>query len=210
MALFQHKPVVGTSVPLYTIGSNKTIFVVGLGNPGQEYQKTRHNIGFAAVEEFAASNNFPAWIAKNDMKCQLAINTLGDTRVILCKPQTFMNNSGEAVQTVQHFYKIDNSQTLVVYDELDMDFGNLRSRTGGSDAGHNGVKSLIGHIGEDFNRLRVGIKNEHLAGAEAADFVLAKFSREEQGKLPEILREATAMVTEFVFGGLVAETRKVF
>src|SRR5476649_2538971 len=134
MALFQRKLDTGSSSPLYSIGANKTILIIGLGNPGKEHGGTRHNIGFAVLDEFAAKNDFPAWIDKKDLKCHLASANMGETRVILCKPTTFMNNSGEAAQAVQHFYRVYNNDTLAVYDELAINFGQLRTRLGGSDA----------------------------------------------------------------------------
>jgi PTH1 family peptidyl-tRNA hydrolase len=210
MALFQKKPLVGTSVPLYTIGSNKSVLIVGLGNPEKKFEGTRHNIGFAALDYFAKKNEFPDWVNKKDLKCELTMATLRDTRVILCKPTTYMNNSGEAAQAVQHFYKVYNQQTLAVYDELAIQFGQLRTRIGGSDAGHNGVKSLVQHIGDDFSRLRIGVGNETSEKADASDFVLSKFTRQEQGYLPLILREANSLINDFAFGGnLPHETRNV-
>lgn len=210
MALFQRKPQEISQTPLYSVGANKTVLVVGLGNPEKKYDGTRHNIGFAALDEFATKNDFPAWINKRDLKCHLATANMGESRVILCMPTTFMNNSGEAAQAVQHFYRVYNGQTLVVYDELALPFGSLRTRLGGSDAGHNGVKSLIRHIGDDFGRLRVGVGNEISEKSAAADFVLSKFSKKEQANLPLIIREANALITEFIFGGeLPHETRTI-
>jgi peptidyl-tRNA hydrolase len=104
MALFQKKPQATDQIPIYTIGSNKTALVIGLGNPEEKFNSTRHNIGFAALEYFAQKNDFPGWINKKDLKCEITTYTLGDTRVILCKPTTYMNLSGEAAQAVQHFY----------------------------------------------------------------------------------------------------------
>ena len=108
------------------------------------------------------------------------------------------------------FYRVYNPQTLVIYDELALPFGQLRTRVGGSDAGHNGVKSLIAHIGDDFGRLRIGIGSEISQKADAANFVLSKFSKQEQASVPQILREAGALTTEFVVSGqLPRETRSV-
>jgi len=209
MALFQKKPDVSSSIPLYSIGTHRTLLVIGLGNPGAEYDGTRHNIGFVTLDDFAGRNDFPAWINKKDLKCHMTMQSMGQSRVILIKPTTFMNNSGEAVQAVQHFYKIDNGSTLVVYDELALPFGQLRSRGGGSDAGHNGVKSLIAHIGDDFLRLRVGIANEFSAKADASDFVLGKFTADEKVQLPAVIKEAGVMITEYIYSGqLPPETRQ--
>lgn len=210
MALIQKRPYVTSDVPAYSIGAVKTLLVIGLGNPGKEYEGERHNVGFAAVELFAKNNEFPAWTEKKDLKCLMTQTNLGENRVILAKPSTFMNLCGEAAQTLQRFYRIYNQQTLAVYDELAIPFGQLRTRVGGSDAGHNGVKSLIQYLGDDFNRLRIGIGSEAAKKADPAEFVLKKFSKEEQGHLPQILREANALITEFIFSGpLPHETRSV-
>lgn len=210
MALFQKKPQVQLGTPLYTIGANKTVLIIGLGNPGKEYDGTRHNIGFAILDEFAVKNDFPGWVVKKDLKCRLTSATLGENRVVLCKPDTFMNNSGEAAQAVQRFYRVYNNGTLTVYDELAIPFGSLRTRLGGSDAGHNGVKSLIQHIGGDFGRLRVGIGSEVSSKAAATDFVLGKLTKSEQEALPQVIREANAMITEYIFSGeLPNDTRTV-
>lgn len=210
MGLFQKKPQVSSSTPLYTIGSNKTVLIIGLGNPGKEYDSTRHNIGFEILDHFAKKNDFPAWIAKKDLKCELTMANLGENRVILCKPMTFMNLSGEAAQAVQRFYRVYNAQTLVVYDELAIPLGQLRTRWGGSDAGHNGLKSLIQHLGEDFGRLRIGVGSEISQKADAADFVLGKFTKEEHENIPKIFQEANALITEYIFSGaLPHDTRTV-
>src|SRR3989344_8411274 len=210
MALFQKKPVVTSSAPAYTIGATKTLLIIGLGNPEQKYVGTRHNIGFAVVSDFAIANDFPSWVSKKDLKAELAIHTLGESRVILAKPATYMNKSGEAAQAIQRFYQIYNSQPLAIYDELAIPFGQIRSRIGGADAGHNGVKSLIQHLGDDFGRLRIGVGHEPAIKMDSADFVLAKFSKAEQGSLPKILREASALVTEYIFSGqLPHDTRTV-
>ncbi len=208
MALFQKKFQAQSAAPLYSISAQKTVLIIGLGNPGKKYQGTRHNIGFEIVEDFAKQNDFPGWIAKKDLKCELSVHNLGEARVVLCKPATFMNNSGEAAQAVQRFYRVYNSTTLAVYDELALPFGSLRTRLGGSDAGHNGVKSLIQHLGEDFGRLRVGVGPETASRADAADYILGKFSQKEQENIQSIIKEAGVIITEFVFGEqLVPETR---
>jgi peptidyl-tRNA hydrolase, PTH1 family len=206
MALFQKRPDASSHLPVYSLGLTKTILIVGLGNKGKEYEGTRHNIGFAAVDELANKQDFDPWIEKKDLKCQLTTTTIGDSRVILIKPTTFMNLSGEAVQAVMHFYKIPAQQMLAIHDELDIPFGQIRTRNGGSAAGHNGVKSVIQHVGEDFARVRIGIQAE--TPMEASDFVLAKFSKEEQTEIPAMLKETTAILTEYIHGGkLLQETR---
>jgi PTH1 family peptidyl-tRNA hydrolase len=211
MGLLQKKPYVTSSAPAYTIGATKSVLIIGLGNIGKKYAGTRHNIGFTVIDNFVQSNDFPVWTQKKDLKCHISIKDLGDNRVILCKPTTQMNLSGQAAQAVQRFYRIYNQRTLAVYDELAIPFGQLRTRLGGSDAGHNGVKSLIEHIGEDFGRLRIGIDGDSAKATDAAAYVLKKFSKEEQGHLPPVLREASALITEYVFGDqLQHDTRTVF
>lgn len=207
MALFQKRTDVSRITGLYTLGANNSVLIVGLGNPGKEYSGTRHNIGFEVLDFFASSNDFPGWQAKKDLKCELAVHTLGGTRVILCKPTTFMNLSGEAVQAVQRFYRVYNPKTLAVYDELAIPFGQIRTRVGGGAAGHNGVKSLIQHIEDDFSRLRIGIGNDISEEADASDFVLGKYSKKEQEGLPLIYREAGSLMSDFIAGNFHPETR---
>ena len=209
MALFQRRPQLGDVIQLYTLGQNKAVLIVGLGNPGKEYEGTRHNIGFACLDAFVEANGFDPWIEKKDLKCHQASAMLGDTRVIAIKPTTFMNLSGEAVQAVAHFYKITPEKIVVVHDELDVPFGQIRMRAGGGSAGHNGLKSIIQHIGESFGRVRVGVGPKEPEQMDSADFVLAKFSGEQQKHLPSLAREVAAILSEYAFGGeqLTHETR---
>ncbi len=210
MPFLQKKPDITTNAPLFTLGLNKTVLVVGLGNVGKEYDGTRHNIGFECIDNFVNSQDFSNWVAKKDLKCLLADATLGNTRVIAIKPATMMNLSGEAVQEVVSFYKLGAEDTVVVYDEIDIPFGQIRTRVGGSSAGHNGVKSLISHIGEDFGRVRVGIGPKIPEQIDSADFVLAKFNENERENLQPITNEVSALLVEYIFGGqLMNETRSV-
>ncbi len=119
-----------------------------------------------------------------------------------------MNESGRAVRAVQSFYKVPNAQTLVVHDELDIPFGQIRTRVGGGSAGNNGIKSISSHCGEDFGRVRIGINSEHRTKNEEKDFVLKSFSKAEQEKTPALFAEVDAILTEYIYGGsLAAETR---
>lgn len=206
MALFVRKPVTNTTIPIYNLSHERTILVIGLGNIGGEYQGTRHNIGFACVDHFAQKNEFPDWIEKKDLRCYFTSKTLGGTRVIVIKPTTFMNASGEAAFKTQQFFKIHTHDILVVHDELDIPFGQIRVRAGGSSAGNNGLKSLQQHIDGDFTRIRVGIANEFSGRADSADFVLGKFTSEEQGHLKSLTSEVESMITEFIFGGALEPT----
>lgn len=210
MSLFTRRPQVSDPVNYITVGLNKTILIVGLGNPGKEYDGTRHNIGFECVDEFVdKGTEMGDWVSKKDLHCLMSTGRMGETRVIAIKPTTFMNNSGEAVRAVSDFYKIHPHQTIVVHDELDINFGQIRTRIGGASAGHNGIKSIIQYIGEEFGRIRVGVGPKTPEQIDSADFVLAKFSKEQQAEISALRREANAILTENVFSGtaLPSETR---
>ena len=198
-----------THAPLYTLGNSKTLLVVGLGNIGSKYAQTRHNAGFMAVDRYKTSHDFTEWIEKKDLKCYQATGQVGDTRVILVKPTTLMNNSGEAVQALQQFYKITNEDTLIIYDELDIDFGTLRTRGQGSAGGHNGIKSLLNHIKDGFGRIRIGIGPKPHPEMDSSDFVLQDFSADQKAQLPKILREVSALIDERTAGPLSDATMKV-
>lgn len=209
MALFQKKQVITSAAPLYTVGMHKTILLVGLGNIGPEYKLTRHNLGFISIDSFAEAHEFDPWITKKGLKSLITQKVLGDTRVILCKPTTMMNLSGEAVGATANFYKIPTSDITAIYDEADILFGQIRTRIGGSAGGHNGVKSMIQHNGEDFGRVRIGIGHEKPTKMKTADYVLAKLSKNEQEQLNPLTKEVTSMLTEHIFSGnLPHETRK--
>ncbi|MDZ7744207.1 MAG: aminoacyl-tRNA hydrolase [Candidatus Saccharibacteria bacterium] len=209
MALFQKNPFSTDSTkPLYTLSNNKTILIVGLGNMGTRYHKTRHNLGFTCVDAFAKQHEFPDWAEKGDLKAYVTAKTLGDTKVLLAKPTTMMNLSGEAVQAIAHFYKVEPSSIVVVHDEAAIPFGQIRTRMGGSSAGHNGIKSITKHIGEDFGRVRIGVEPAEPTRLDMSDYVLARMSEDEESQLPALLRETSTLLTEYVFAGeLGHETR---
>ncbi len=208
MALFQRRPQAGDTIQFYTLGQNKTALIVGLGNIGKEYDGTRHNIGFEAVDRFVTDHDFPGWIEKKDLKCHLTSSQLGETKVVVIKPTTLMNLSGQAVQAVVNFYKINPEYLVVVHDELDIPFGQIRTRIGGGSAGHNGVKSVTSTIGEQYGRVRIGIGPKLHEQQDSADFVLGKFNTEQQSQMKNLTREASAILSEFTYGGkLLAETR---
>ncbi len=208
MGLLQKKPQITNSAPFYRLGPSKNYLIIGLGNPEKKYLGTRHNIGFAAVDNLATKLDFPKWSAKKDLQCLLTDKIEGDSKVILIKPTTYMNLSGEAAIKVAKFYKIPDTQIVAVYDELDVPFGQIRTRVGGTSAGHNGVKSLIEHLGEGFGRVRIGIQNDHSGSAESADFVLAEFNKAEKSELSNLLQELNSILSEYIYRGeLISETR---
>jgi PTH1 family peptidyl-tRNA hydrolase len=209
MALFQRMPQASNPVNYTTVGLNRSLMIVGLGNPGAEYDQTRHNVGFAALDAFVSSNSdMEGWMSKKDLRCHLAVGRLGDTRVLCVKPTTFMNLSGEAVQAVMNFYKVQPDKLVVVHDELDVNFGQIRLRMGGGAAGHNGIKSVTQHIGEEYGRVRIGIGPKEPEQIDSADFVLQRFSKEQLAEMPSLLRETNAVLSELAYGqAITAETR---
>ncbi len=209
MGLFQKKPQVSSSIPYYTLGNTSTLLIVGLGNVGSQYDDTRHNIGFAAVDRFAADNDFPTWVDKKDLKAHFTSAQIGKNRVIVIKPTTLMNLSGNAVQATAHFYKVNPENILVVHDELDIEFGQIRTRLGGGSAGHNGIKSISGQIGEHYGRVRIGIGPKLPEQIDSADFVLAQFTSDQKSQLKNLCRETSAIISEYVYSdtGLATETR---
>lgn len=211
MALLQRQPFNLSQNLGYTISSAKrTALIIGLGNPGKNYTNSRHNIGFMSLDNFALKNEFGPWQESSKFKALISEKILGSTKVILLKPTTFMNLSGEAAQSIVNFYKIPLESIVAVYDELSIPFGQIRTRLGGQSAGHNGVKSLSENIGPGYGRVRIGIKNAIAPKAEAADFVLGKFTKDEQKQLPVILNEVNSILTEYIFGGkLSVETRRI-
>jgi PTH1 family peptidyl-tRNA hydrolase len=209
MALFQRRPQVSDPVNFVTVGLNKTLLIVGLGNIGAEYDGTRHNIGFAAVDHFVKASDLGGWVEKKDLKCAMSEGRLGDSKIIVIKPTTLMNLSGEAVLAVVQFYKIPIQYIIVVHDELDVNFGQIRSRIGGGSAGHNGIKSISKLVGdENYGRVRIGIGPKTPVQMETSDFVLQKFAGIEQDDMPALLKESSAMLSEYAYGGqLNTETR---
>ena len=212
MGWLQKMPQASPATQLYSLptwGQNRTVLLVGLGNPGRDYAATRHNIGFTCLDDFVKANEeMGAWAPKKALKAEVSEGRLGSTRVIALRPTTFMNLSGEAVQATHAFYKIPLENILVVHDELDITFGQIRLRVGGSSAGHNGIKSVTQTVGEQYGRLRIGIGPKRPADIDSADFVLQPFTKEERAQLPNLIREVNAILTEYVYSGqLPHETR---
>ena len=180
--------------------------VVGLGNPGRQYQGNRHNVGFRIVDQLAARAG--ASSPRDKYGAELFEIALGGERVLLCKPMEFMNVSGQAVRQVAGFHKIPAARTIVVHDELDVPFGRLKLGTGGGPGGHNGVRSIIADLGTpDFIRVRVGIDRPP-PNWKGADYVLANFTGAEQKELPALIDLAADAVADIVERGLPAAMNK--
>jgi PTH1 family peptidyl-tRNA hydrolase len=171
--------------------------IVGLGNPGKKYENTRHNAGFLAID--AIADKYGISISEKKHKALCGAGVIEGNKVLLVKPQTFMNLSGESVRSVMDFYKIDPEEDmLVIYDDISLAPGNIRIRKKGSAGGHNGIKSIIAHAGtQNFMRIKVGV-GEKPSGWDLADYVLGHFSEEDNTKLKEIMpgvmQAATLMI----------------
>ena len=166
--------------------------VVGLGNPGKQYEATKHNIGFMVVDAIADSVPHTPW--REEQQAEVCSITVNGEKVLLVKPQTFMNASGESVGPLMRYYKIDPSDVYCIYDDMDLPVGKLRIRPNGSSGGHNGIKSLITHLGtENFPRFRVGI-GRRLPQWTGIDHVLAPFSEELQEKVQKGIKDTVKAV----------------
>lgn len=169
--------------------------IVGLGNPGREYEKTRHNVGFMVMDRISDVLNVSIDMKKFNGE-YVKFKYLGED-VILLKPMTYMNNSGESVIQVMNYFKIDVSDLLIIYDDMDMPVGKLRLRESGSAGGHNGVKSIIAHVGtQNFKRIRVGI-DKH-PRIKVIDYVLGRFNKDEQLLIDEGIENAVQAVQVFL------------
>lgn len=175
--------------------------IAGLGNPGSEYERTRHNVGSMFVRAFAGAHDVPMQ-ARSKFNADIAELTIAGLKVLFVVPTTYYNSSGETVQALSAFYKIATEDILIIHDELALPFGTIRTRYGGSDAGNNGVKSVTTHAGEGTARIRIGIYNELRDKMDDADFVLSRFSSDEQTQLLELAPVITACISDFIGGTL--------
>ena len=165
---------------------NKPVLIVGLGNPGTEYSATRHNVGFMAVDYFAPSDS--VW--KKEKNALTTRTEIDGHNVILVKPQTFMNNSGDAVGPLMAFYKIPLENIIVIHDDMDLKVGTIREKIGGGSAGHNGIKSIDNAIGKEYRRIRIGIGHprDFDSPMDPVDWVLGKFSAEQLKEIKSVIK----------------------
>lgn len=173
--------------------------IVGLGNPGREHRHNRHNLGFIAIDRLAARHGVS--LSRAQQKAIVGAGQVAGRSTVLAKPQTWMNHSGESVAALVRFYKISPPRLLIVYDELDIPFGALRLRTKGSAGGHNGMRSIIHHLGPELPRLRLGIGRPP-GRLPAAAYVLQDFSREELPVVEEMLAASLDVIETFLRDGI--------
>ena len=176
--------------------------IVGLGNPGREYRDTRHNVGFVVADEIARRHNLTFAMAPSQIPDAMIAKKFGADGLLVAKPLTFMNNSGEAVSALARYYDISIGDLLVVVDEVALPFGRLRARARGSAGGHNGLKSVIARLGTtEFARLRLGVGRGD-ARRDLADHVLSKFEADEQSALGEFITRAADAAEMFAVEGI--------
>lgn len=170
--------------------------VIGLGNPGKDYTNTRHNIGFKVIDELAKENQVK--LNKIKFKSVFGEGRIGNEKVLLCKPQTYMNNSGIAVREIVDFYKLDVYNLIVIVDDIDIDFSCIRIKQKGSAGSHNGLKSIIYHLQrDDIPRVRIGIGKKH-PNQDLADFVLSRFSKDEVEDIEIAVKNAANAVKTII------------
>ena len=159
--------------------------IAGLGNPGAKYARQRHNTGFMAVDRIAADHGFAPW--KSKFQGSFSEGRFGSDRVVLLKPETFMNNSGQSVQAAMQFYKIDPADLVVLHDEIDLAPGKVKHKMGGGHAGHNGLRSIHAHIGPDYGRVRLGVGDPGHKD-RVPGYVLHDFAKSDEDWLDDVLR----------------------
>ena len=180
--------------------------VVGLGNPGSEYKNNRHNVGFMAADELFRRYNFSSW--RKRFQGETAEGTIDGNKVLLLKPQTYMNNSGESVLAAMSFYKIPVENIIVIHDDMDCPVGKLKSKIGGGAGGHNGIKSIDKHCSQNYTRIRLGI-GRPLRPDQVINWVISDFSKEDREKINVLLEDAAETFPHVLTGGAANFTSRL-
>ena len=175
--------------------------IIGLGNVGKEYEHTRHNVGFMSVDALAKAHE-ATWQHQTKFFAYTAKVDLDGHKVLLAKPDTLMNRSGKAVATLAYYHKCELSDIMVISDDLDLTFGKIRVRVGGSSGGQNGLKSIIEALGDGFVRVRIGVAGSERGRIDARDYVLQRFSAYEQKHLGSIADQACEIIEQIVAEGV--------
>lgn len=182
-----------------SVSGSPEFMVVGLGNPGKDYEFTRHNAGFLTLDHIAVEEDVE--IKKLKYKALIGDTVIAGHRCLLVKPQTFMNNSGEAVREISQFYKIPPEKIIVIFDDISLPCGKLRIRRKGTDGGHNGIKSIIYHLNSDnFPRIKVGVGAKPHPDYNLADWVLSAFKKDEMEELKKAITKATEVLPYILDG----------
>ncbi|MBC7868814.1 aminoacyl-tRNA hydrolase [Candidatus Saccharibacteria bacterium] len=183
--------------------------ILSQGNPGIKYSRTRHNVGFYIIDQFAAGHNL-VWSEKSKFNALMAETVIEDEKILLVKPTTYYNETGISARKLIDFYTLDlKKDLLVIHDDLALPFGAIRTRKQGSDAGNNGVKSLNNHLGPDYHRIRIGINSELRDRMDDAEFVLSRFNKEESEQLDAtVLPYVINHIEQFCQGSLEVTSHK--
>ncbi len=171
------------------------IVVVGLGNPGKNYEKTIHNLGYLTIDHFARNSGLE--FSKNKYFASVAEGMVDGEKVVLIKPETFMNASGKSVEACVNLLKLDTTKVLVIVDDIDLDFGNIRVRTRGSAGTHNGMRDIVQKIGENFPRLRIGAGRPH-PNQDLASYVLGSIPKDRLSELDEVFEKTDKVIEYFI------------
>ena len=174
--------------------------IAGLGNPTREYEKTRHNVGFEVIDVLA--DMLGTTVEEKKFKGCYGRGNIGGEKVLLLKPQTFMNLSGESIRAASDFYKVGPEHIIIIYDDISLDVGQLRIRKKGSAGGHNGIKNIIAHLGtQEFPRIKVGVGDKPKK-MDLADYVLSRFSKEDRAAMEDAFKEAAKAVEVMITEGM--------
>jgi PTH1 family peptidyl-tRNA hydrolase len=183
--------------------------ILAQGNPESRYNRTRHNIGFAIIDAFASSHDL-SWSDKTKFHACIAETTIDSQKVILVKPTTFYNETGQSARALVDFYNLDPAtDVLVIHDELALPIGTVRTRKQGSDAGNNGIKSLNSHIGQEYHRIRVGIESATRDKQGDIDFVLGKLTKTESETFENLMPDIFGYILDFIHSQLPHETKSL-
>lgn len=177
-----------------------SLVIVGLGNPGKEYEGTRHNTGYRAIEKLAEEFGTNSWQPKQKFVADMCEGRIITMPILMVKPVTYMNRSGESIRKILDFYQLDPSRgLLVIADDIDLSVGDLRLRKQGGPGTHNGLKSIVEQVGEDFPRIRIGVGKQK-EGEDLANYVLSRSSANETTQIDDVIKTIPEMIRTFVLG----------